>query len=258
MKRPYDPRMMTLSERRAAFRKLHESGCFIIPNPWDVGSARRLEKLGFKALASSSSAAGKALGRDDYQITLDECLEHLTMLVGATGLPVNADFENGFADAPADVAANVARVIATGVAGLSVEDQTGGTLYPLDVAVDRIRAARSAIDTSGADVVLIARTEGRLWGISTPEDALARMVAYADAGADCLFAPGVTDIDEIAVHVRAVAPKPVSVLIMNAEMKVADLAAVGVRRVSVGGALSNAAWRAFDEAAEALAAQAMP
>jgi 2-methylisocitrate lyase-like PEP mutase family enzyme len=249
---------MTLSERRAAFRKLHESGCFIIPNPWDVGSTRRLEKLGFKALASSSSAAGKALGRDDYQITLDECLDHLTMLVDATDLPVNADFENGFADAAADVAVNVVRAVATGVAGLSIEDQSGGTLYPLEVAVDRIRAARAAIDTAGSDVMLIARTEGRLWGTSTPDEAVARLIAYADAGADCLFAPGVTDMDEIAAQVRAVAPKPLNVLIMNADMRVADLAAVGVRRVSVGGALANAAWRAFDEAAEALAAQAAP
>jgi 2-methylisocitrate lyase-like PEP mutase family enzyme len=255
MKRPYDFAMMTIDERRAAFRKLHESGCFIIPNPWDVGSARRLAALGFKALASSSSAAGKALDKDDYQITLDECLDHLAMLVGAADLPVNADFENGFADAPADVAANVTRAIATGIAGLSIEDQTGGKLYPFETAVDRIKASRAAIDASGADVMLVARTEGRLWGLSTPDEAVARLVAYADAGADCLFAPGVTDIDEIAAQVRAVALKPVNVLIMNADMKVADLAAVGVRRVSVGGSLANAAWKAFDEAAQALAAQ---
>jgi 2-methylisocitrate lyase-like PEP mutase family enzyme len=247
----------TFAARRAAFRKLHESGCFIIPNPWDIGSATRLHAMGFKALASSSSAAGKALGKNDYQITLDECLAHLKMLVGATDLPVNADFENGFADAPADVAVNVARAIETGIAGLSIEDQTGGTLYPLHLAVDRIKAARAAIDASGEDVLLIARTEGRLWGLSTPEEALARLTAYADAGADCLFAPGVTDLDEIGTHVRAVAPKPVNVLIMNADMRVADLAAAGVRRVSVGGALANAAWRAFDAAAEALAAQSV-
>lgn len=243
--------------RRAAFRKLHESGCFIIPNPWDIGSATRLQAMGFKALASSSSAAGKALGKNDYQITLDECLAHLKMLVDATDLPVNADFENGFADAPADVAANVARAIETGIAGLSIEDQTGGTLYPLELAIDRIKAARGAIDASGEDVMLIARTEGRLWDLSTPEEAVTRLIAYADAGADCLFAPGVTNIDEIAAQVRAVAPKPVNVLIMNADMRVADLAAAGVRRVSVGGALANAAWRAFDAAAEALAAQAV-
>ena len=246
---------MTITERRAAFRKLHQSGCFIIPNPWDIGSARRLEKLGFKALASSSSAVGKALGRNDYEITLDECLDHLTMLVSATDLPVNADFENGFADTSAGVAENVTRAIATGIAGLSIEDQARGTLYPFDIAVDRIKAARTAIDASGEAVMLIARTEGRLWGLSTPEEAVERMVAYGDAGADCLFAPGVTMIEEIAAQVSAIAPKPVNVLIMNAEMRVADLAAIGVRRVSVGGALANAAWLAFDAAAAALAQQ---
>jgi 2-methylisocitrate lyase-like PEP mutase family enzyme len=247
---------MDITARRAAFRQLHESGCFVMPNPWDVGSARRLEKLGFKALASSSSAAGKALGRDDYQITLDECLDHLAMLVGATDLPVNADFENGFADAPTNVAANVTRAIATGIAGVSVEDQTGGALYPLDLAVERIAAARDAIDASGANVMLVARTEGRLWGLSTAQEAIDRLVAYAAAGADVLYAPGATDIDEIAAQVRAVAPKPVNVLIMNPTMRVADLAAVGVRRVSVGGALANAAWKAFDAAAAQLVVEA--
>jgi 2-methylisocitrate lyase-like PEP mutase family enzyme len=246
----------SLAERRAAFRKLHDSGCFVLPNPWDIGSARRLEKLGFKAIASSSSAAALALGLTDYQIDLDQCLDHLTMLVSATGLPVNADFENGFADAPDGVAANVTRAIATGIAGLSIEDQHGGALYPLDLAVARIKAARAAIDASGEDVMLVARTEGRLWGLSTAQEAIDRLIAYADAGADCLYAPGVTDIEEVAAQVRAVAPKPVNVLIMNAAMRVADLAAAGVRRVSVGGALANAAWRGFDAAAAALAADA--
>jgi len=244
-----------LTERRAAFRKLHDSGCFVLPNPWDIGSARRLEKLGFRAIASSSSATALALGLTDYQIDLEQCLAHLTMLVAATDLPVNADFENGFADAPEDVAANVTRAIATGIAGLSVEDQQGGALYPLDLAVERIRAARAAIDASGADVMLVARTEGRLWGLSTAQEAIDRLIAYADAGADCLYAPGVTDIEEIRAQVRAVAPKPVNGLIMNPQMRVADLAAVGVRRVSVGGALANAAWKAFDAAAGELAGQ---
>lgn len=248
---------MDLSARRAAFRALHDSGCFIIPNPWDVGSATRLARLGFKALASSSSAAGKALGKDDYQITLVECLDHLRMLVGATDLPVNADFENGFADAPEGVAANVTRAIATGIAGLSIEDQTGGALYPLDLAVARIRAARAAIDASGEDVMLVARSEGRLWGIATPEETLARLTAYADAGADCLFAPGANERDEIAAIVRAVAPKPVNVLKMAATPLIPDLAAMGVRRISTGGALANAAWAAFDSAAAELAAQAL-
>ncbi|UVO54438.1 isocitrate lyase/phosphoenolpyruvate mutase family protein [Sphingomonas sp. SUN039] len=247
--------MTDWAPRRAAFRALHATGCFVLPNPWDIGSARRLEKLGFAAIASSSSAAALALGLTDYQIDFEQCLDHLTMLVGATDLPVNADFENGFADAPEDVAANVARAIATGVAGLSVEDQHGGTLYPLDLAVERIAAARAAINASGEDVMLVARTEGRLWGLSTAQEAVDRLVAYAAAGADCLYAPGVTHIDEIAAQVRAVAPKPLNVLIMNAGMRVADLAAVGVRRVSVGGALANAAWKAFDETAAELAEQ---
>lgn len=248
-------RMTSLAERRAGFRKLHERGCFVLPNPWDIGSARRLEKLGFAAIASSSSAAALALGLTDYQIDLEQCLDHLTMLVSATDLPVNADFENGFADTPEGVAANVTRAIATGIAGLSVEDQHGGALYPLDFAVERIAAARAAIDATGENVMLVARTEGRLWGLSTAQEAINRLVAYAAAGADCLYAPGVTDIEEIAAQVRAVAPKPVNVLIMNTEMRVADLAAIGVRRISVGGALANAAWRGFDEAAEALAVQ---
>lgn len=247
--------MADLATRRAAFRALHNEGCFIIPNPWDVGSATRLQRLGFKALASSSSAAGKSLGKDDYLITLDECLAHLTMLCGATDLPVNADFENGFADVPADVAENVTRAIATGVAGLSIEDQHKGALYPLDLAVERIAAARAAIDASGEDVMLVARTEGMLWKLSDCAGAIERLVAYADAGADVLFAPGVTEAADIAAMVRAVAPKPINVLIMNETMKVADLAALGVRRVSVGGALANAAWRAFDEAAAKLAGQ---
>jgi 2-methylisocitrate lyase-like PEP mutase family enzyme len=247
---------MSLAKRRAAFRKLHEGGCFVLLNPWDIGGARRLEKLGFKAIASSSSAAALSLGLTDYQIDLEQCLDHLTVLVGATDLPVNADFENGFADAPEDVGRNVTRAIATGIAGLSIEDQHGGTLYPLDLAVERIKAARAAIDVSGEDVMLVARTEGRLWGLSTAQEAIDRLVAYAGAGADCLYAPGVTDIEEVAAQVRAVAPKPVNVLIMNADMRVADLAAAGVRRVSVGGALANAAWRGFDAAAAALAGEA--
>ena len=249
---------MDYSKRRAAFRRLHESGCFVIPNPWDIGSARRLEAMGFQALASSSSAAALALGLKDYQINLDQCLDHLTMLASATDLPVNADFENGFADAPADVAANVTRAIATGIAGLSIEDQHGGALYPLALAVERVAAARSAIDASGEDVMLIARIEGRLWNLSQPHEAIDRMVAYADAGADCLFAPGANDIGEITALVRAVAPLPVNVLLMNATPRIPQLAAAGVRRISVGGALANAAWRAFDEAASALLVDANP
>lgn len=246
--------MTDFATRRAAFRELHESGCFVLPNPWDAGSARRLEKLGFKALASSSSAAALSLGLTDYQISFDQCLNHLRTLVSATDLPVNADFENGFADSPEDVATNVTQAITTGIAGLSIEDQHGGELYPIDLAVERIRAARAAIDASGTDVMLVARTEGLLWDLSSPQEAVERLVAFADAGADCLYAPGVTDLGEIAAIVQAVVPKPVNVLLMNDTMRVADLAALGVRRVSTGGSLANAAWRGFDAAAGALAA----
>ena len=245
-----------ITARRARFRDLHRNGCFVLPNPWDTGSARRLETIGFAALASSSSAAAQTLGLTDYRITLEQCLAHLEMLVAATDLPVNADFENAFAESPEDVAANVTRAIATGVAGLSVEDQHDGELYPFDLAVARIAAARAAIDASGADVMLVARTEGRLWNLASPEEAQARLVAFAKAGADCLYAPGPTDSGEIAAIVAAVSPKPVNVLLMNADMRVADLAKLGVRRVSTGGALANAAWREFDEAAAALAASA--
>jgi 2-methylisocitrate lyase-like PEP mutase family enzyme len=248
--------MTDRTTRIAAFHALHEKGCFILPNPWDAGSARRLEKLGFKALASSSSAAAWTLGLTDHQITLEQILDHLTRLCAATDLPVNADFESGFADAPEGVAVNVARALETGIAGLSVEDQAiPGNLYPLELAIDRIKAARTAIDSSGTGALLVARTEAYLNNIKDVNFAIERMTAFAEAGADCLFAPGMTDPSEIEATVRAVAPKPVNVLIMSPEMRVADLAALGVRRVSVGGALAAAAWRGFDAAAAALAEQ---
>ena len=247
--------MTDFANRRAAFHALHQSGCFILPNPWDVGSAVRLARLGFTALASSSSAAAWTLGLLDHEISLDQTIAHLTMLCKATDLPVNADFENGFADTPEDVAANVVRAISTGIAGLSIEDQKGDGLYPLRLAIERIAAARTAIDASGANVMLVARTESYLVGETDPKIAIDRLMAFADAGADCLFAPGITDIADIAAMVRAVAPKPVNVLLMNAGMKVADLAGVGVRRISTGGALAAAAWRGFDKAAAELAAQ---
>lgn len=250
--------MTDQNTRIAAFRALHEQGCFILPNPWDAGSAKRLEKLGFKALASSSSAAAWTLGLTDHQITLDQIIDHLERLCAATDLPVNADFESGFADSPQGVAANVTRALTTGIAGLSIEDQAGkGELYPLDLAVARIAASRAAIDASGTGAILVARTEAYLNDIKDIGFAIERLTAFAEAGADCLFAPGMTDPDEIAASVRAVAPKPVNVLIMNPEMRVADLAALGVRRVSVGGALAAAAWRGFDAAAAALAEQAV-
>ena len=216
---------------------------------------RSLEKLGFKALASSSSAAAWTLGLTDHEITLEQILDHLTRLCAATDLPVNADFESGFSNTPEGIAANVRRAIGTGIAGLSIEDQWNDGLYPLDVAVERLAAARSAIDASGQDVMLVARTEAYLNGIRNVDFTIERLMAFAEAGADCLFAPGMSDPHEIAATVKAVTPKPVNVLIMSPEMRVADLAALGVRRVRVGGALAAAAWRGFDAAAAALAEQ---
>ncbi len=245
---------MTLdpAAKRVAFRELHEQGCFVLPNPWDLGSARRLAAQGFKALASTSAGFASSLGRQDGQVSCDEVLDHLRLLNEATDLPVNADFEAGFADDPEGVAANVARAVETGIAGVSIEDRTGRTLYPLPVAIDRIRAAREAIARSGQDVVLVGRSEGFLIGNTDLAATIDRLVAYAEAGADCLYAPGVTDLAAIKQIVAAVAPKPVNVLLMGPEMRVADLAAVGVRRVSTGGALAWAAWQGFDQAVRTL------
>jgi 2-methylisocitrate lyase-like PEP mutase family enzyme len=242
-----------MSDARARFRTLHQSGCFVIPNPWDVGSALRLQALGFPALASSSAAAAWALGKADGQITLDEALAHLRLLCQATDLPVNADFEAGFADDPAGVARNVVLAMDTGVAGLSIEDRTGRELYDPPLAVERIHAAREAIDATGQDVVLVARTEGFLLGRTELADSIERLRAYAAAGADCLYAPGVRDLSAIRELVQAVAPKPVNVLLSTTDASVDELAAAGVRRVSVGGSLAGHAWAAFDRAAEMLA-----
>ncbi len=242
----------TVAEKRAAFRALHVSGCFVLPNPWDAGGARRLEKLGFQALASTSAGIAWSLGRADNELSRDTVLDHLRTLCESTDLPINADFEDGFAASPADVAANVKLAIATGVAGLSIEDRDGKELYALPTAAERIRAARAAIAASGEDVMLVARSEGYLLGQPDLDATIARLVAYADAGADVLYAPGVVDLDAIARIVRAVAPKPVNVLLFSPQMRVADLAAIGVRRVSTGGALAAAAWRGFDLAARQL------
>lgn len=243
---------LDVTAKRATFRKLHESGCFVIPNPWDIGSVRRLEKLGYKALASTSAGFAWSLGVEDGEITLDEALAHLRMLCAATDLPINADFEGGFADAPEDVAANVTLAIDTGVAGLSIEDRTGSELYPLSHAIERIRAARQAIDISGQDVMLIGRTEDYLLGNNDRQATIERLVAYSDAGADVLYAPRVTDLADIRAIVEAVAPKPVNVLIRFPGLGVQDLANVGVRRISVGAALAAAAWEGFDRAAQSL------
>ena len=244
---------MSIAERRAAFRKLHESGCFVIPNPSSIGEAKRLAKLGFKAIASSSAGAAWILGKEDGELTRDEVLSHLRELVAATDLPVNADFENGFADSPADVATNVALAIDTGVAGLSIEDWSGRDIYDLRLATARISAARAAIDRSGTGTMLVGRAEGVLRGVESLGDVIARLRAYADAGADCLFAPGVRDLGQIRKLVSAVAPNPMNIIISRPGLSVADVAAAGVRRVSTGGALADAAWRGFDAAARSLA-----
>jgi len=240
------------SARRAAFRELHKEGCFVLPNPWDVGSARRLERMGFKALASTSSGAASAIGREDGELSRDEALSHLRLVCEATELPVNGDFEAGFADGPEGVAVNVGLAVGTGVAGLSIEDRIGKELYDLRMATERIRAAREAIDASGEDVLLVGRSEGYLVGRTGLDATIERLIAYADAGADCLYAPGMRDTKDIESLVKAVAPKPVNVLLMGPEMRVAELASVGVRRVSVGGALAAAAWAGFNQAARLL------
>ncbi|MBV8101514.1 MAG: isocitrate lyase/phosphoenolpyruvate mutase family protein [Verrucomicrobia bacterium] len=241
-----------LSAKRASFRALHREGCFVLPNPWDLGGIRRLEKAGFKALASTSAGAAWAMGRNDGELSRDEVLEHLRFLCAATDLPVNADFEAGFADEPEEVAANVTLALDAGVAGLSIEDRTGRSLYEPRLAVDRIKAARKAITNSGEDVILVARSEGFLIGRTDLAATIERVVAYADAGADCLYAPGIKDIAAIAELVSAVAPKPVNALLLGPEMHVAGLADVGVRRVSTGGGLAAAAWTGFDNALQLL------
>jgi 2-methylisocitrate lyase-like PEP mutase family enzyme len=238
--------------KRAAFRDLHKHGCFVLPNPWDVGGIRHLERLGFKALASTSAGAAWAMGRNDGELSRDEVLDHLRLLCAATDLPLNADFEAGFADQPEDVATNVSLALDTGIAGLSIEDRTGGTLYEQALAADRIRAAHETIARSGQDVVLVGRSEGYLVGRTELTATIDRLVAYADAGADCLYAPGITDLSAIRTLVSAVAPKPVNVLLIGPNMRVAELADAGVRRVSVGGALAAAAWAAFDRAVHLL------
>lgn len=244
--------MTTLAERRAAFRALHADGCFLLPNPWDADSARRMAALGAVALASTSSGAAEAAGKRDGELSVDEVLAHLRDLVDASDLPVNADFEGGFADAPEAVAANVSRAIGTGIAGLSIEDRAGRSLHPFDLAVERVAAARRAIDASGEDVVLVARTEGFLLGHAELAPTLERMVAMAGAGADCLYAPGLQAPAHIEALVAAVAPKPVNVLLWGPEMTVAGLGALGVRRVSTGGALARRGADALEPALRAL------
>jgi len=244
------------SARTTRFHALHESGTFVIPNPWDAGSARLLAGLGFKALATTSSGFAWSTGRRDNHVTLDDALTHMRALVAAVDLPVNADFENGFAVSPDGVAVNVARAVETGISGLSIEDSTGDPadpLFPRTLAVERIAAARQAIDASGSGVLLVGRSEGFIAGRPELDETLARLVAYADAGADCLYAPGIRTREQIVAVVQAVAPKPVNILVGAPFTTVEDLRALGVRRVSVGGALARAAWGGFLAAARELA-----
>ncbi|MFM9927432.1 isocitrate lyase/phosphoenolpyruvate mutase family protein [Variovorax sp. H27-G14] len=249
----------TIADKRAAFRALHQQGCFVIPNPWDTGSARFLEGLGFQALATTSSGFAWSQGQADGALSRDRMLVHLRELVEATDLPVNADFENGFAADAQGVRASVRLAIETGVAGLSIEDSTGNAadpLFAIDVAVERLRAARQAIDASGADVMLIGRAENFFAGRPDLGDTIARLQAYANAGADCLYAPGITTREQIAAVVAAVAPNPVNLLVGAAsELTMQDIAALGVRRVSVGGGMARAAWGGFMRAARTLAQQ---
>lgn len=251
--------MPTIAEHRATFRKLHESGCFVIPNPWDVGTAKYLEGLGFKALASTSGGFAWSRGLPDGEVPRDLVLAHLHELAAATDLPLNADFESGFAGDAAGVAESVRLCVETGVAGLSIEDSTrnpDAPLYPVDEAVERIRAARRAIDAAGGEVVLTGRAECFVVGRPDLDDAIARLKAYSQAGADCLYAPGIRTREEISAVVAAVAPKPVNVLVgSTSELTVADLADLGVRRISVGGGLARTAWTGFAHAATLLAEQ---
>jgi 2-methylisocitrate lyase-like PEP mutase family enzyme len=245
----------TPAEKRATFRRLHESGCFVLPNPWDVGSAIALESLGFKAVASTSAGMAWSLGRPDNEVELGQVLAHLTALAQAVDIPLNADFENAFADDPAGVGANVAMAVDTGVAGLSVEDSTGDAdapLYDFTLAAERIAAAREAIDAGGSGVVLTARSEGFIAGRPGFDETLRRLAAFATAGADCLYAPGLRQESQIGELVKALAPKPVNVLTPG--LTVAALAALGVRRISVGGSLARAAWGEFLRAAREIAA----
>ena len=246
---------MTIThDKFASFRTLHDSGFFVVPNAWDGGSAVRLARLGFKAIASTSAGAAWAAGKEDGELSRDAVLAHLRMLVAATDLPVNADFENGFADAPADVAANVALAVGTGVAAISIEDWSGSAIYDHGLAVERIAAARAAIDAVDPAVMLVGRHEHFRAPDTTPGAAIARAVAYADAGADCLFVPFILDRGAVAELVAAVAPKPVNVLVHAYDDSIAELAALGVRRCSVGGSLAKRVWAAFDAAAAALKA----
>jgi 2-methylisocitrate lyase-like PEP mutase family enzyme len=247
---------VTTVDKRATFRKLHESGCFIIPNPFDIGSARALQQLGFKALASTSAGFAWTIARADNRVTVDEVCDHLTALCAAVDLPVNADFEGGFAHEPEKVGVNVARGVKTGVAGLSIEDSTGDTskpLYDFAQAVERIKAARKAIGADNSGVLLTGRCEAYLVGKPDLGLVIERLTAYAAAGADCLYAPGIRTREDIAAVVKAVHPKPVNLLIGASGLSLAEAGDLGVRRISVGGSLARSAWGGFMKAAREMA-----
>jgi 2-methylisocitrate lyase-like PEP mutase family enzyme len=249
----------SVADKRRTFRKLHESGCWMIPNPWDAGSARYLQGLGFKALASTSSGYAWSEAYADNAVGVDMVLAHLKEIVSVTDVPVNADFEGGYADDPAGVAKNVTRCCETGVAGLSIEDSTGNKdkpLYDIPFAIERMKAARAAIDKAGADVMLTGRAEGFISGVPDLDQMIARLKAYAVAGADVLYAPGIRTREQIEAVVKAVAPKPVNFLNSAAfGHSVSDLAGMGVRRISVGGALARSAWGGFIRMAKEIAEQ---
>lgn len=243
---------MTAVDRVTQFRSLHESGCFVMPNPWDVGSARVLEHLGFAALATTSAGFAWTRGLADAHAPLEDVLHHLREVAGAVSVPVNADFEGGYAVEPAEVAANVARAVETGIAGLSIEDSSGRPdepLLDLDLSVARIAAARRAIDASGTGVVLTGRSEGFVVGRPDIDETIRRLRAYADAGADCLYAPRLDRVEDVSAIVEAVAPKPVNLLVNAPFVTVAEAARLGVRRISVGGTLARAAWGGWLETA---------
>ena len=249
----------SIADKRRAFHKLHAAGCFVLPNPWDVGSARYLQGLGFKALATTSSGFAWSHGHRDGGMSRDRVLDHLTDMVEATDLPINADFENGFAPDAAGLAESVRLAVNTGVAGFSIEDSTGDAsrpLYELDTAVERIRAARKAIDKAGGDAMLVGRAECFLVGRQDIEHTILRLKAYANAGADCLYAPGIRTAEHISAVVEGVAPKPVNLLMgWPGNMTVEQIEKLGVRRISVGGALARSAWGGFIGAAKLIIEQ---
>ena len=252
---------MSTADKRRAFRALHQSGCFVIPNPWNVGSARYMQGLGFKALATTSSGYAHSIGYADGDVTRDMALAHYREIAQATDIPLNADFEGGYADDPDEVAANVRLCIDTGVAGLSIEDFTGNEgnegndpLYDFDLAVKRVRAARDAIDKAGGDVVFTARTEGFIHNRPDLDETIRRLKAFADAGADCLYSPGIKTREQIAATVKAVGPKSINFLNHGAfGYTVNDLAALGVRRISVGGTMARVAMHGFIQSARQIA-----